>query len=269
MGLGKTHMIDFSMSSWLTTSLLVVLLVLVGYIARTVRNIGRKLNVTKKELSQFKKDSQQAFKSNAALQSHIYRQTESYAQLVSLLEFSEPIPLTRSWAVSPDILLTLVESIRIHKPKLIVELGSGLSTLIMAKTLPRGSRIISFDHSAEFAQQTRDLLKRHSIKGVEIRVAPIEDYNSEMSWYSKKSFSDLKKIDMLLIDGPPGSKDPQARAAARIELLAKLSPHAVVIIDDANRDGERALAEAFAQDLPGHTLRFLRHEKGAAIISPA
>ncbi|MSX48846.1 MAG: hypothetical protein F2767_06240, partial [Actinobacteria bacterium] len=113
-------MVDFSMSSWLTTSLLVVLLVLVGYIARTVRNIGRKLNVTKKELSQFKKDSQQAFKSSAALQSDIYRQTESYAQLVSLLEFSEPIPLTRSWAASPDILLTLVESIRIHKPKLIV-----------------------------------------------------------------------------------------------------------------------------------------------------
>ena len=257
------------MVSFLVVVLLLVVLVLVLYVARTVRNIGRKLNATKKELGQLKKDTQAGFKNSSSLSNDIYRQSESYAQLISLLKLTQPIPLTRSWAASPDILLTLVEKIRIYKPKLIVELGSGLSTLVMAKSLPRGSRIISFDNSEEFAQATRELLKRHSVRGVEVRVAPLEPYNSELTWYSKKSFSDLKKIDMLLIDGPPGSQDPNARSAARLELLAKLSPKAVVIIDDANREGERALAQGFAGDLPGHTLQFLRHEKGAAVIAPA
>jgi hypothetical protein len=79
---------------------------------------------------------------------------------------------------------------------------------------------------------------------------------------------DLKKIDLLIVDGPPGSKNPEARYPALKEFKDKLSAKAIVIIDDVKRDGERKLAEDFAKALPNHTLTILDHEKGTAVISP-
>ena len=55
---------------------------------------------------------------------------------------------------------------------------------------------------------------------------------------------------------------------ALAELLSKLSPNAIVVIDAVKRDGERQLAELFAKALPRHTLNILNHEKGTAVISP-
>jgi hypothetical protein len=55
---------------------------------------------------------------------------------------------------------------------------------------------------------------------------------------------------------------------AVVECAKKLSAKAVVVIDDAARVGERAMAEKFAEALPNHTLEFLPHEKGTALITP-
>ena len=155
---------------------------------------------------------------------------------------------------------------RIHKPRLVVELGSGVSTLIVAKS--GAKKIISMDNSEEFADKTRELLKAHSVRGVEIRVAELAPHVSGVDWYDTSKFNDLKRIDLLIVDGPPGSKNPNARKPALSELIGRLSPRAVIVIDDVNRDGERELAEAFAEALPNHVLTIYPHEKGTAVISP-
>jgi predicted O-methyltransferase YrrM len=77
----------------------------------------------------------------------------------------------------------------------------------------------------------------------------------------------LKNIDLLVIDGPPGSKNPKARQPALKEFESKLSPKAVIVIDDVNRDGERELAEMFAKAFPKKNLEILPHEKGSGVIS--
>ena len=259
------------MITWVFACALLGFLLLLLLLTRKMRAMGKKLGQVTRDLGQLQKDLREGLKESDANQWEHYRESEIHAQLLNLLKFTEPIPPTRSWAASPDLLMTLVESVRGNKPELIIELGSGISTLMMAKSLPAGSKtkIISFDHSAEFAQITRDLLEQHSITGVEIRVAPLEQYDSQRTWYSKKAFADISNIDLLVVDGPPGSKDPQARSGARLELASKLSARATVIIDDADRDGEHAMAQAFAEVLPSHTLRFLPHEKGTAVISPS
>lgn len=259
------------MTTWVFTLALCGLLALLIFLARKMRAMGRKLGHVSRDLGQLQKELRKGLKETDANQWQHYRQSEIHAQLLNLLNFTQPIPPTRSWAASPDLLMTLVENVQAHQPKFIVELGSGISTLVLAKSLPAGSqsKIISFDHSAEFAQVTRNVLAQHSIAGVEIRVAPLEQYDAERTWYSSKSFADISQIDLLVIDGPPGSKDPKARTGALLELASKLSPKAVVIIDDANREGEHAMAESFAKAMPGHTLRFLPHEKGTAVISPS
>jgi len=197
---------------------------------------------------------------------HAYRQIEAFTQLMALLKFTAPIPPTRGWVASPDLLLTITEIIQTHKPRLVVELGSGVSTLVIAKA--GAKKVISIDNSDEFAGKTRAMLKAHGVRGVEVRVAPLTPHISGLDWYDTSKLGDIKGIDLLFIDGPPGSNNPDSRKPALPELLDRLSPKAVIILDDVNRPAERELAEAFAQALPNHVLTFLQHEKGTAVISP-
>lgn len=196
-----------------------------------------------------------------------YRQGEFYAQLLRLLDLSAPIPSTRSWAASPDVLLTLFEVTKSAHPSRILDLGSGMSTLVLAKSAPE-AKIISIDNSEEFAAKTRKLLQSHGVTNVDLRVATLTPHLSGVEWYDLSQLADISNIDLLFIDGPPGSKNPKARHPALAECIAKLNPQAIVVIDDAGRDGEKDLAHEFAKALPNHTLEYLSHEKGTALLLP-
>jgi predicted O-methyltransferase YrrM len=184
-----------------------------------------------------------------------------------LLDLSAPIPSTRSWAASPDVLLTLLDLAKSAKPSQILDLGSGMSTLVLAKSSPQ-AKIISIDNSEEFAGKTRKLLDAHGVTNVDLRVAPLTPHASGVDWYDLSQLSDVSNIDLLFIDGPPGSKNPKARHPAIAECASKLSPRAIIVIDDAGRDGEKDMAHEFAKALPSHTLEFLSHEKGTAVLLP-
>jgi predicted O-methyltransferase YrrM len=239
--------------------LLIVIIVGLAYCVRSLRALHRRLSkATSQNTAAFKELKEQNWQS--------YRQAEALHQLIALLKFTAPIPPTRSWAASPDLLLTLVDLVRTHKPQLVVELGSGVSTLIVAKA--GAKKVISIDNSDEFAGKTRSMLKAHGVRGVEVRIAAMKPHISGVDWYDTTQLRDLKKIDLLIIDGPPGSKNPEARKPARAELINRLSARAVIVIDDVNRQGERELAKAFAKALPNHVLTIYPHEKGTAVISP-
>jgi predicted O-methyltransferase YrrM len=231
-----------------------------AYCIRSLRALHRKVN------TRIAREISASTKELKAEVWQSFRQSEAMQQLLSLLKFSAPVPPTRSWAASPDLLLTLTQLVRTHNPKLVVELGSGVSTLVVAKA--GAKKVISIDNSAEFAGKTREVLKEHKVRGVDIRVAELKAHISGVDWYDTNVIKDLKRIDLLIVDGPPGSKNPQARMPARAEFIAKLSPKAIIVIDDVNRDGERKLAEAFAKALPNHILTIYPHEKGTAVISP-
>lgn len=233
------------------------------YYIKSVRGIHQKINSRSEQNSREILAATRATKADL-LQS--YRQTEAFNQLLALLKFTAPIPPTRNWAASPDLLLMIVDLVRTHKPRLVVELGSGVSTLIVSKS--GAKKTISIDNSEEYAVMTRAMLKAHSVRGVEVRVAELKPHALGVDWYDTTKLTNLKGIDLLIIDGPPGGKNPNARMPALSELIKALSSRAVIVIDDVNRDGERALAEAFAKALPNHVLTIYPHEKGTAIISP-
>ena len=244
--------------------LLLVLLLAIGlglaYCIRSLRALHQKINTRiAREIAVSTKELKTSMWQS-------YRQSEAMQQLLSLLKFSAPVPPTRSWAASPDLLLTLAQLVRTHNPKLVVELGSGVSTLVVAKA--GAKKVISIDNSEEFAGKTKEMLKEHKVRGVEIRVAQLKAHISGVDWYDTAVIKDLKRIDLLIVDGPPGSKNPEARMPARAEFISKLSPKAIIVIDDVNREGERKLAESFAKALPNHVLTIYPHEKGTAVISP-
>jgi predicted O-methyltransferase YrrM len=233
------------------------------YQVRVMRLINGKLI----KLVAPERDARRIAKSQSEAAWQHYRQSEFYTQLLNLLNLSAPIPSTRSWAASPDVLLTLLETARTSSPRKILDLGSGMSTLVLAKSAPQ-ALVISIDNSAEYAHKTQQMLASHGITNVEVRVAPLTSHASGVEWYESSKLADLSDIDLLFIDGPPGSKNDRARHPALAECLPKLSPRAIIVIDDAGRDGERNLAEEFAKALPSHTLEFLSHEKGTAVLLP-
>ena len=247
----------------LNTALLSLILLGTLYCIRSLRALHGKVS---KKSEQILREIQKSALDGKKLSMTAYRQNEAYIQLTNLLQFKSAIPSTRSWAASPDLLLLISETVKKNRPSLVVELGSGISTLVTAKSGAR--KVISIDNSEEYGGKTRELLKEHKVRGVEIRIAPLRPYANGFEWYDTATIKDLKKIDLLIVDGPPGSKNPEARYPALKEFKDKLSARAVVIIDDVKRDGERKLAEDFAKSLPNHSLTILDHEKGTAVISP-
>jgi predicted O-methyltransferase YrrM len=243
--------------------LLVIILLSVAYCARLLRSLHSKVSKSSAAIS---RDIAKLMIDNKKSSMTAYRQTQALIQLTQLLDFKSPIPPTRSWAASPDLLLTITEIVRKYRPGLVVELGSGVSTLVAAKAGAR--KVVSIDNSDEFGGKTISLLKDHKVRGVDVRIAPLQPYANGFTWYDTSMIKDLKKIDLLIIDGPPGSKNPEARYPALAEFKDKLSSKAVIIIDDVHREGERKLAEDFAKGMPNHQLVILDHEKGTAVISP-
>jgi predicted O-methyltransferase YrrM len=249
---------DFLYLALFATALLALI-----YIIRSLRALHKKIG---KQTERLASGIQKLTEQNRSTSINDYRQLEAFVQLNSLINFTAPLPATRGWAGSPDLLLTLAHVVKTFKPKLVVELGSGVSTIVMGKA--GAKKIVSFDGSEEYAGHTRNLLKAHGVKGAEVRYSKLAPFKKSSGWYDPNSFKDLKKIDLLVIDGPPGGDDVNGRYPALEVLLPKLSPKAVVILDDAKRAGERSLAEDFAAALPKHALTILDHEKGTAVIRP-
>ncbi len=66
------------------------------------------------------------------------------AMISTLIAGQPTLPRPGWWAASTDILYELARIIETERPRLIVELGSGLSTVVLAAAAARnGSRVVS------------------------------------------------------------------------------------------------------------------------------
>jgi predicted O-methyltransferase YrrM len=90
---------------------------------------------------------------NAQLASadNLYQQLESLISVTSILSLRTPLPPMRGWAISPDFGVLLVAEILRKKPRQVLELGSGVSTLLIAYCLEKigHGRVVSFDHDKD------------------------------------------------------------------------------------------------------------------------
>jgi hypothetical protein len=72
---------------------------------------------------------------------------------------------------------------------------------------------------------------------------------------------------MLLIDGPPRLLRLDIRYPALPFFWARLSPGAIVLLDDAARASEQGIAKTWQQNYPQAHYDYLRFEKGALRIT--
>lgn len=192
------------------------------------------------------------------------------------LALERPLPPLRGWVASPDVLLALTHHVRRFKPSVVVECGSGASTLVLAQAAKLNGRgqVYSIEHDGEFAQQTRHMLEEYGVADwAEVIHAPLrqtEIAGERWEWYDRESLPETPPVDLLFIDGPPAdAPKPLARYPAGPLLFPRLSPRGVVFADDTNRPGETEILRRWAREFPA--LNHHRHfcEKGCFELRPA
>src|SRR5215212_3704759 len=81
------------------------------------------------------------------------------APAVDLSWIAQPL-VVDGWAAAPDLLQLLFALVRVARPRHVVEFGSGVSTLVLARAAACcGDCVVSsFDHDPKFAHATTELL---------------------------------------------------------------------------------------------------------------
>lgn len=193
-------------------------------------------------------------------------QAEKAALLKRLDLADDALPNLGSWKADTRFLMHITDTIEALRPEIVVELGCGASSLIIAKALSRngGGRLTSFDQHADFTEATGRWLAGHGL-AADMRHAPLGTPPGDWPglWYQLNDVP--ARIDMLVIDGPPWALHPLVRGAAE-SLFPRLSDRAVVLLDDAARPGERLVARRWRQRWPAMDFRYDRRGAKGTLI---
>lgn len=152
-----------------------------------------------------------------------------------------PLPYFRNHALSADTGVEYIRLIKRLKPNLIVELGSGTSSIIAGYVVKQNGkgRVIAIDHEEVWGSLTQQYLNDHEVRDyVEVRIAPlVKNSINQVSynWYDPRSVQDIEKIDILLIDGPPDIGGLGARYPALLLLGHLISDNGYIVVDDCVR----------------------------------
>lgn len=201
-----------------------------------------------------------------------YQQIEALFSLFFTLRPDLPLPNMRGWAASPDFLKTVIELVLVEQPALIVEAGSGVSTLLIAYCLKRldKGKVISLDHDFKFAAITQNLLASHGLSEIAtVLYAPLKEFEIDgrkWLWYDKSRLELDQTIDLLVIDGPPQSVQKLARYPALPLLFQHLSDKAVLVLDDGYREDEREIVALWQREFNDISCEIIDAEKGAYLI---
>lgn len=176
-----------------------------------------------------------------------------------------------SWPVSADFALCLMQQLVLKPYDLVIEFGSGMSTVIVAKTLAlmaerndtRQTQFVSFEHLDSYYEQTLAHVQQAGLeKAVQLTLAPLEDWQAAdgqvYPYYScqstlaklvKQRQTSRKRI-LVIVDGPPAATGAQARYPAG-PLLTAYFPNAHIdfLMDDYIREDEKQVVQRWLADI--------------------
>ncbi len=173
----------------------------------------------------------------------------------------------------PVGLVAALNEVALAEPALVVECGAGISTLYLARLLAqrRSGRLVSIEHDGAWADWVRRTLAAEGLQErASVVLAPLhETADGQPSWYETARVDVAVghgPIGFLLVDGPPAHAPGLglARYPAVPHFATRLAPDAVVVLDDAWRDGERDVVRRWQAETP---LRFdLLPERGHVAV---
>lgn len=200
-----------------------------------------------------------------------YRQLQAFSAIESTLHLSRFLPPLRGWAASPDFLLIVMNHALDKKPTVVLECGSGASTLVLAKCAQTNAcgKVYSLEHDPKIAKRTRDMLERASLSDwgtvIDAPIIRHEIGGEVWRWYS---LADLPKrgIDLLVIDGPPMPLGPMIRYPAGPLLFTRVNEGGTVFLDDSDRNDERAILKRWSSEYKSLQVEDLNCERGCVAL---
>lgn len=194
------------------------------------------------------------------------RKRDKAALIAKLGLGCDALPNLGSWKADTGLLMRIADLIFDERPKTVVELGAGASTLVAARAIKLanyGGRLVSYDQHADFVAATLAWLADNDAVA-DIRHAPISSPSGRWSdlWYDLDGVPE--SINLLLIDGPPWAIGAQIRGKSEC-LFDHMAPGSTLLLDDAARPGERLLAKRWKRDWPRVEWRYVSGIKGTLI----
>ena len=229
--------------------------------------------------------------SNATKQLEAFLGVQNYFNTGSLPELSTE---AHSWPISADFAVYLLELLEFNNYDLVIEFGSGVSTLLIAKTLakiskgrPTGATVkqIAFEHLEKFHTQTMASLQHANLAdAVNLVLAPLQSWqapngNTYQYYACESALAEFAQHVptaglrvLVLVDGPPASTGKHARYPAAPMVLRYFNDaHIDLLLDDYIRDDEKEIAKLWESDFNAagkqHSINLRKLEKDACLFS--
>lgn len=122
-----------------------------------------------------------------------------------------------------------------------LECGSGLSTLLLGVIAQqRGYEHWALEHLSDWRTRVDRFLVRYHITAVRLCLAPMKRYRG-FEWYTPP-FAELpREFKLVVCDGPPADTFGGRYGLVPV-MRHHLAPGCVILLDDASRKQERAIA---------------------------
>lgn len=196
----------------------------------------------------------------------------AFAKLNTLFNEDQFIPYT-SWAMSPRTILHILNIVEIKRPQAIIEFGSGVTTIYLAKILKSSEitcKFYSVESDNEWKLTIEKKLKQLGLEDqVKIILAPLTKVKDELSFQDQKSWYDDEsirsqiqtnsKFEMVIVDGPYGGSSPFARFSAFPFLKDQSSENTVWFLDDTNRKEEKIIINEWQEQSNLNLRNFSRY----------
>lgn len=191
-----------------------------------------------------------------------HRETTALIQFAAM-DLPMRLPFT-AMSMRPEDLQAVCDRLTARSLGTVVELGSGVSTLVLAdrlRTLGRG-RLVSIEHDDAWAALMQRLVESNGLSDhCSVIHAPL---SADGSWAPASGWYDRGVLDrvfgsstvaFLLVDGPPRSTGPWARYPALPYFVSKLEEGGEVVLDDIDREDELAIARRWIAEFPVQQMR--------------
>lgn len=180
---------------------------------------------------------------------------------------TSPLSLDHPSSFGEAAFARVIAELRALAPRMLVEFGSGVSTVRLAQALPE-TEILSIEDSPDYYARSQALLHQHA-PGARVRIdlRPLTwQLHAGALYLSYRPGPMPEQIDAAIIDGPPGWTR-RGREACLHLIAPRLRPGARVYLDDYGRPGERRIARNWQRAWPGElTLRELAVDHGVAVL---
>jgi hypothetical protein len=107
----------------------------------------------------------------------------------------------------------------------------------------------SIEHLPEWAQRVRRQLDEYRIFAANLMLAPLQDFGA-YDWYAVRMGELPPRFGVVVCDGPP-SQTRGGRVGLVPQMKDRLASDCIVLLDDAERDGEQAIARQWVAELRG------------------